>query len=174
MRRVRVATVLATIMATAFVWSATPASADAPGRQPGLFTPIGGSYPAGVACPFAVSFDLVAGSGQIFTFVDHAGDLVRLMNTARPETWVVTNLDTGATYTFTGQGGVTTITPSADGTTTVVVSGGIIGFNAPTDTPPGPFSLSIEGHLIFVIAPDGTGTLTQVSGKITDLCAAVS
>jgi hypothetical protein len=174
MKRVRMATALGIIIATASVWSATPAGADPPGRQPGGAQGLG-AFPAGVACPFAVSFDLVAGGeGQLFTFVDHGGDLVRLMNTARPATWVVTNLDTGATYTFTGQGGVTRITPSADGTTTVVASGGIIGFNSPTDTPPGPFALSIEGHLIFVIAPDGTGTLTQVSGKITDLCAAVS
>jgi hypothetical protein len=174
MKRVGIATALGIFTVTASVWSATPAGANPPDRQPGSLT-IAGSYPAGVACSFAVSFEIVAGGkGQVFTFVDHGGNLVRLMSTARPATWVVTNLDTGATYRFTGTGGMTKITPSADGTTTVVVSGGIIGFNSPTDTPPGPFALSIEGHLIFVIAPDGTGTLTQVSGKVTDLCAAVS
>jgi len=174
MQRVRIATVVAIIIMSATTWSAAPAGANAPDRQPGLIT-IAGTYPAGVACPFAVSFEIVAGGeGQILTFVDSEGNLVRLLNTARPITWLVTNLETDATYTYTGRGGVSKITPSVDGTTTVEVSGGIIGFNTPTDTPPGPFALSIEGHLVFLIAADGTGTLTQVTGRTTDLCAAVS
>jgi hypothetical protein len=49
-----------------------------------------------------------------------------------------------------------------------------IGFNAPTDTPPGPFSFMNIGRLVLVIAPDGSGTITQLSGNTTDLCAAVA
>jgi hypothetical protein len=163
-------------MGLSILW-ATPAGADAPGRQPGGSSIGGpaGTYPAGIACPFPVSFDLVAGGeGQLFTFIDRDGDVVRLMNNARPSVWVITNLDTGASYTLTLPAGVDRITPSPDGTTTVTISGGAIGFNAPTDTPPGPFALTNAGHLVFVIAPDGTGTLTQLSGKKTDLCAAVA
>jgi hypothetical protein len=178
-KQFRVAIVLGTIIATAFIWSATPAGADAPSREPGGAS-IGGvtpgvPYPAGVACPFPVSFDLVGGGeGQLFTFFDHNGDPIRLMNHARPSTWVFTNLDTGASYTLALPAGLTRIRPSADGTTTVELSGGIIGFNAPTDTPPGPFALAITGRIIFVVAPDGTGTLAKVSGTTVDLCAAVS
>jgi hypothetical protein len=63
---------------------------------------VAGTYPAGIACPFAMSFDVGAGGeGQLFTFVDHGGDLVRLMNHGRPSTWVFTNLDTGASYAVT-------------------------------------------------------------------------
>jgi hypothetical protein len=168
------ATALGIIIATASVWSATAAGADAPSREPVTGAGLG-AFPAGIACPFAVSFDLVSGAdGQLFTFFDHNGDVVRLMNTTMPGTWIITNLDTGASITLTGQGGVARITPSADGTTTVVLSGGIIGFNTPADTPPGPFALWIDGRLNVLIKSDGTVTLSQLAGKTVDLCAAVS
>ena len=90
-----------------------------------------------------------------------------------PSTWVITNLDTGESASVRLPAGTGTITFAADSTTTVVITGGAIGFNAPTDTPPGPFSLTNVGRLQFVIAPDGTGTLS-LQGVQTDLCAAVS
>jgi hypothetical protein len=162
-------------MGLSTLW-ATPAGADAPSRQPGGAS-VGnpsGTFPAGVVCTFPVSFGVVSGGeGQLFTFIDHNGHVVRLMNHAKPSVWFFTNLDSGASYTLKLPAGLDRIAPSADGTTTVTISGGAIGFNAPTDTPPGPFALTNVGHLIFVIAPDGTGTLTKLSGKQTDLCAAV-
>ena len=86
---------------------------------------------------------------------------------------MITNLDTGKTYSLRLPAGTGRITFAADGTTTVTITGGAIGFNSPADTPPGPFSLTNVGRLVFVIAPDGTGTLS-LEGAQTDLCAAVS
>jgi hypothetical protein len=158
---------------------ATPAGAVAPIREP--YGPgsaggsIAGTYPAGVACPFAVSFEIVAGgTGQQWIFLDQNGDVARIQNRVGPSTWVITNVDSGDSHTLQLPAGNGMIRFAADGTLTVTISGGVIGFNAPTDTPPGPFSLAVAGHVVFVVAPDGTGTLAQESGKVTDLCAAVS
>ena len=160
------------------MWAAAPAAAVGPIREPYGPSSAGGSvagtYPAGVACPFAVSFEIVSGgTGQQLTFFDGNGDVVRISNRVTPSTWVITNLDTGESHTLRLPAGTGTITFAADGTTTVVITGGAIGFNAPADTPPGPFSLTNVGRLVFVIAPDGTGTLS-LQGEQTDLCAAVS
>ena len=124
---------------------------------------------------FAVSIDVVSGGqGQLVTFFDRAGNVVRQTDHARPSTWTFTNLDNGRSVTLRLPAGTLTISTAADGTTTVVVNGSAIGFNSPTDTPPGPFALMNIGRLVFVIASDGSGTITQLSGNTTDLCAAVA
>jgi hypothetical protein len=162
----------------ALVSAAAPAAAVAPSHEPYGPSSAGGSvagtYPAGVACPFAVSIEIVSGgTGQQLTFFDGNGDVVRIFNRVTPSTWVITNLETGKTHSLRLPAGTGRITFAADGTTTVTISGGAIGFNSPADTPPGPFSLTNVGRLVFVIAPDGTGTLS-LKGAQTDLCAAVS
>jgi hypothetical protein len=40
--------------------------------------------------------------------------------------------------------------------------------------PLGPSSFMNNGHLVLVVASDGSGTITQLSGNPTDLCAAVA
>jgi hypothetical protein len=158
----------------ALMWMAIPAGASAPTREPGGSTSTG-DVPAGVACAFAVSINVVAGGqGQLMTFFDRDGNVVRQTNHARPSTWAFTNLENGKSVTLRLPAGILTVSTAADGTTTVVIDGSAIGFNAPTDTPPGPFSLENIGRLVFVIAADGSGTITQLSGNTTDLCAAVA
>jgi hypothetical protein len=168
--------VLALVVLWLTVCAVAPAGAAKPIIEPGVpGTPIAGTYPAGVACAFPVSFEVASGGGQrVFTFLDNGGNFERMATIARSSTWVFTNLSTDASYTVALPAGRTEVTVAGDGTVTVLLSGGIIGFNAPTDTPPGPFSLAVVGRLIFVITPDGTGTITQLSGKVIDLCAAVS
>lgn len=112
--------------------------------------------------------------GQQWVFFDQDGQVVRIQNHVGPSTWVVTNLDSGASYTLRLPAGNGSIRFAPDGSFTVKISGGVIGFNAPTDTPPGPFALGDVGHIVFVVAPHGTGTLAQLSGKVTDLCEAVT
>ena len=173
MRGTRLGVCVAACVA-ALIWTAIPAGAGAPTREPGGSTS-SGSIPAGVACTFAVSINVVAGGqGQLMTFFDRDGNVVRSTNHARPSTWVFTNLDNGKAVTLGLPAGILTLSTAADGTTTVVIDGSAIGFNAPTDTPPGPFSLENIGRLVFVIAADGNGTITQLSGNTTDLCAAVA
>src|SRR5436309_2147421 len=178
MRRVLACVVSCLIVVASLILMAAPAGATGPIREP--YGPgsaggsVAGTYPAGVACPFAVSFEIVAGgTGHQWTFFDQNGDLARIHNHVGASTWVITNLDSGASHTLRLPAGNGTITFAPDGTITVTITGGAIGFNAPTDTPPGPFSLTNVGHLVFVVAPDGTGTL-HISGNATDLCAAVS
>jgi hypothetical protein len=173
MRGTRLGVCVATCVAV-LTWTAVPAGAVAPTRGPGGSTSTG-AVPAGVACAFAVSINVVAGGqGQLMTFFDRAGNVVRQTDHARPSTWVFTNLDNGKSVTISLPAGILTVSTAADGTTTVVIDGSAIGFNAPTDTPPGPFSLTNVGRLVIVIAADGTGTMTQLSGNTTELCAAVA
>ena len=178
MRRARVVVSLVMFILGAWVSASMPAGAIAPSREPYGPSSAGGSvagtYAAGVACPFAVSFEIVSGgTGQQVTFFDGNGDVVRIFNRVSPSTWVVTNLDTGKSYSLRLPAGTGRITFASDGTTTVTITGGAIGFNSPTDSPPGPFSLTNVGRLVFVIAPNGTGTLS-LRGEQTDLCSAVS
>ena len=46
--------------------------------------------------------------------IDHNGNVVRLMNHAKPSVWFFTNLDSGASFTLKLPAGVDRITPSAD------------------------------------------------------------
>ena len=140
-------------------------------------TPVGlGPIPAGVACAFPVSIDLVSGDkGKLFTFYDKDGNVVREAGTANHSTWLVTNLDTGKTYTVQLPGGLLTTTTSPDGTVNGVINGGVLGFNAPTDVPAGPFAFAGTGHFVFTIDPnDGHSTIVKETGQKTDLCAAVA
>jgi hypothetical protein len=153
---------------------AGPAGAIAPTRAPGGSASLG-SIPPGVACTFAISLDVVSGGqGQLVTFYDRSGNVVRQTDHARPSTWVFTNEDNGKSVTLQLPGGILTVVPNADGTATVIVDGSAIGFNAPTDTPPGPFSLMNIGRLVLVISADGSATITQLSGNTTLLCDLVA
>ena len=179
MKRPLAVVTMASLVVASLSGFAGSAGAAAPIREP--YGPssaggsIAGSYPAGVACPFAVSFEIVSGgTGQQWTFLDQAGELVRIQNRVGPSTWMITNLDSGETATISLPAGFGSIRFASDGTATVTISGGVIGFNAPTDTPPGPFSLAISGRVVFIVAPDGTGTLAQLSGDVTSLCDLVS
>ena len=156
------------------VAGSSPALAVPPEHQPSQ--PSGpGSLPAGIACAFPVSLDLVSGDqGQNITFFDHNGNVVRIVGTARPSVWQFTNLDTNVSYTITLPAGTEVVTPSANGTTTIAVDGGAIGFNAPTDSPPGPFSFVNIGRLVAVVDANGHTTSLTLSGKRTDLCAKVA
>jgi hypothetical protein len=134
-----------------------------------------GHIDKGLACAFPVDIDLVSGDqGQLFTFFDHDGNVLRQMGTARPSVWRITNTDTGKSATVDLPGGHQTVTALPDGTVRVEISGGAIGFQSPSDTPAGPFAFTNVGRLVVDIATDGTGTLVKLTGKSFDLCAAVA
>lgn len=134
-----------------------------------------GALPAGIACAFAVSIDLVSGDqGQIITFFDHDGNVVRIVGTAKPSVWRITNLDTNASFTFDLPAGQEVVIPQADGSTLVAIHGGAIDFNAPTDVPPGPFTIENVGQTVLVVAADGHTASLNLNGKVTDLCAKVA
>jgi len=166
---------VATILALGTVVAlSTGAMAVKPDKGPS--EPLGiGTLDPGVACAFAVSIDLISGDqGQAFTFFDQSGNVVREMGTARPSTWRITNLESHASRTVDLPAGHLRSSTAPDGTMFVDISGGSIGFNGPTDTPPGPFAFTNVGHLVLAIRPDGTGTLVSVTGRRFDLCQAVA
>jgi len=150
------------------------AGAVPPVHEPTAPTGIG-VVPAGIACPFEVDIELVSGDqGRMITFFDHEGNVTRIMGTARPSVWRITNTATGATVNVTLPAGHQTVTFLPDGTAHIEISGGVIGFQGPADTPAGPFAFTNVGRLIVNIAPDNTGTLLALSGHRFDLCAAVA
>lgn len=165
--------IASTVMAMALV-AGSAAGAVPPIHEP--TTPTGiGVLPAGVGCSFEVDIELVSGDqGRMTTFFDHAGNVTRIMGTARPSVWSVTNTETGASVNVTLPAGHQTVTFLPDGTTHVEISGGAIGNQGPADTPAGPFAFTNVGRLIVNIAPNGTGTLLALSGHQFDLCAAVA
>ena len=78
--RIVAASVFVGAMGVAF---AAPAMAVPPSRTPSEPTGLG-TVPAGIACTFPISIDLVSGDeGHDFTFFDKNGDVVRQMGTAR-------------------------------------------------------------------------------------------
>jgi hypothetical protein len=173
MRRTR-SIVCAVMVIVAVGLPATAASARQPDRQPSTQTGFG-DIPAGVACVFPISLNAVQPyPGNQLTFFDRNGNVVHLATTVGRSTWKITNLDTSASYTFAVAGGRTNVTPHDDGSVTVVLSGGIVGSNAPTDSPPGPFAITFSGHLVLNISADGIFTFIQQSGTTTDLCAKVA
>ena len=107
--------------------------------------------------------------GQTFTFFDHDGNVVREAGTARPSVWKVTNVATGKSYTVNLPAGHLESTSAPDGTVTQSLSGGVIGYNTPADTPAGPFAHANVGRFVVEIAPDGAGTLVKATGSQVDL-----
>ena len=174
MKRVIALAAWGTVLGAMSVSAAVPASAAGPVIGPGGSTTFG-PFPAGVACDFAVSIDLLSGGeGKSLTFTDSGSSVSRLVLFARPSTWEITNLETGDSATVTIPATQWQIVSSPDGTTTIKFSGGVIGFNGPADTPPGPFSLTHAGRVVFVVAPDGTGTIETIRGHTTLLCPLVA
>jgi hypothetical protein len=156
------------------VSTGSAAMAVPPTHEPTAPTGIG-VVPAGQACSFAVDIELVSGDqGRMITFFDHEGNVTRIMGTARPSVWSITNVETGASATVNLPAGHQTVTFLADGTAHIEISGGVIGFQGPLDTPAGPFAFTNVGRLIVNIALDNTGTLLALSGHRFDLCAAVA
>jgi hypothetical protein len=175
MRRAR-SIMCAVVVILAVGLSATAASANQPDRQVvPVSNPGFGNLPAGIACAFPISLNPVQPyPGNQLTFADRNGNVVHQAITVGPSRWKITNLDTNASYTFAVAAARQNVTFHDDGSVTVELSGGIVGFNAPTDTPPGPFALTFSGRLVVDVAANGTGTIIKQAGTSTDLCAAVA
>jgi hypothetical protein len=173
MRQLIRLSVASAVMAVA-LFAGSGVGAVPPLHEPTAPTGIG-VQPAGQACSFAVDIELVSGDqGRMTTFFDHEGNVTRVMGTARPSVWSITNVGTGVSANVKLPAGHQTVTFLPDGTTHIEISGGVIGFQGPSDTPAGPFAFTNVGRLVVNIAPDNTGTLLALSGHRFDLCAAVA
>jgi hypothetical protein len=131
--------------------------------------------PAGVACSFPLGIDFSGAEHRVNReFTDKNGNVVRLLSAGKGFLETFTNLDTGATVTFKTGGSVSHTTINPDGTQTVAATGHNVIILFPTDVPAGPSTILYMGRVVYTVDLNGVFTLQQVTGKQTDICAALS
>jgi hypothetical protein len=131
-------------------------------------------FPAGVACAFALRVESF-GSNQVFKeFVDKNGNVVRTLSAGNGAALIFTNLATGSTFSLKANGSVSRIELNPDGSYTETVTGHNVLILFPTDVPAGPSTTQYVGSVVFTVNLDGVFTVQRVSGKATDICAALS
>ena len=132
--------------------------------------------PAGLACSFELGVNVDGGNQVYKEFLDKNGNLVRSLSAGTGSALTFTNIDTGATFSLKSNGSVTHTTFNPDGSQTVVVTGHDVLILFPSDVPAGPSTTLYVGRVVFTISPfpDYVFTLQKVSGKSTDICAALS
>ena len=84
------------------------------------------------------------------------------------------NVDTGASLSLRPNGSVAHVTLHADGSSTWVITGHNVLILFPTDSPPGPSTTLHVGRVVFTSDANANFTVVSVSGRSTDLCAALS
>jgi hypothetical protein len=131
-------------------------------------------FPAGLACAFDLRVEIF-GSNQVFKeFVDKNGIVVRSLSAGNGQALVFTNLNTGATFSLKANGSVTHTTFNLDGSYTSTLTGHNVLILFPSDVPAGPSTTLYVGSVVFTVDLNGVFTLQKVSGKATDICAALS
>jgi hypothetical protein len=129
--------------------------------------------PAGLGCEFPLT---VTFEGQDVTVHEFATDdgTTKVLLAGKGNDLTFTNEDTGESLFFKSLGyRETTVTnPDGSGTTTSSGTIGLILF--PTDSPAGPSTTLIRGRLVYDFTADMTFTVRNVSGNVTDICAALS
>jgi hypothetical protein len=128
---------------------------------------------AGIACDFALRVDILGGTQVQKTFDKHG--TLRTLSAGKGSALTFTNTATGATLSLQPNGSVSrTTTPNSDGSTTVVVTGHNVLIFFPTDVPAGPSTTQYVGRVVYTVDSAEVFTLQQVSGRSTDICAALS
>ena len=138
----------------------------------------GFTLPAGLACAdFTLTINITPGDHYVVKeWVDENGNPVRMLTAGRGNDLEFINEDTGATFYLMGNGSVSHTTYNPDGSSTVSATGHNVIILFPTDFPPGvgPSTKQYVGRVVYTVAEDETWTLQKVSGKTTDICAALS
>jgi hypothetical protein len=131
--------------------------------------------PAGLACD---DFDLrveIRGGNQVFKeFTDQNGNVVRTLSAGKGSALLFINLSTNATFSLKANGSVTRTTWHPDGSSTVALTGHNVLVLFPTDVPAGPSTTLHAGRVVYTVDTNAVFTVQQVSGKTTDICAALS
>jgi hypothetical protein len=78
------------------------------------------------------------------------------------------------TLALKANGSVTHVTNRADGWQEWIVTGHEVLILFPSDIPPGPSTTLYVGRVVFTVDPAGVFTLQSVSGRSTDICAALA
>jgi hypothetical protein len=167
----RTAAIAATVLALSMVAVPT-AFAAPPQHSPSVAPPI--EFAAGELCSDPIRFENTALRGKDTVFAPSPDGSERVLSRGYGAS-VVTDLETGATYSF--QGGVQfTFVFSADGSTRVDARGrDFIAWYFPgDDSELGPGAFQVNGHLTEWYATDGTFIRATYSGKATNLCEALA
>jgi hypothetical protein len=156
----------ATLGLLTFFALAPTAGADPPVREP--FVNMGGTVPAGVACPgFPVTISIDVDGQTATTFFDKDGNPIRQVITGRL-ILTVTNGTTLESRTYR-LGGAIHLLFGADGSLTITLTGSSLISLFPTDVPPGPSTTQGSGRAVIRI--DALFTLVSRTGHVEDVCA---
>jgi hypothetical protein len=156
------------------VGSATQSIAAAPAPPPDPDQVI--VLPAGVACAdFDLQIEIWNNPNRVFKeFKDKNGNVVRMLTAGKGNTLAFTNLLSNKKLWLKPNGAVEHITLNPDGSQKWVVTGHNVLILFPTDVPAGPSTTQYVGRVVFTVDTSGVFTLLSVSGKSTDICAALS
>ena len=130
--------------------------------------------PAGLACDFGLRVKISGGTQVYKEFVDKNGNVVRSLSAGKGSDLLFMNLETGATFSLKANGSVSHITYNPDGSYTQTTTGHNVLIFFPTDVPAGPSTTQYVGRVVFTVDLNQVFTLQEVSGKSTDICAALS
>lgn len=130
-------------------------------------------FPAGTACTFDLQIDGFGGHRNFRKFKDKNGNVVRSLEAGTGSALSFTNLSTGQTFSLMSNGAVSRKTFNLDGSFTEADTGHTVLILFPTDHPAGPSTTLIAGRLVFRVDLFAVFTVQQVSGKVTDICAAL-
>jgi len=130
-------------------------------------------FPAGMACNFGLQIDGSGGNRHVKEFTDKNGNVVRILDAGTGSALRFTNLATGNTFSTKSNGAVSHITFNPDGSSTQKLTGHNVLILFPTDNPPGPSTTLIAGRVVFTVDINEVFTVQDVSGKTTDICAAL-
>jgi hypothetical protein len=155
------------LLASACLFSAARASAD----------PFTMSFPTGLVCPNSAVNVTGAGNGrQVTKTLTTPNGTVRVLSAGTGSDFTFYNPNhPDVTFSLKGNGAVGWTTTTANGTSTITLTGHNVIFYFPTDTLlgglHGPATLLVVGQEVFSV--DAAGNFTQLSetGNVTDICA---
>jgi hypothetical protein len=130
-------------------------------------------FPAGTACTFDLQVDGFGGHRQFREFKDKSGNVVRTLDAGTGSALTFTNLSTGTVLTTPSNGAVSRRTFNPDGSFTETDTGHNVLILFPTDNPAGPSTTLIVGRVVFTVDLSAVFTVQRVTGKVTDICAAL-
>lgn len=132
-------------------------------------------FDPGIACSFGLQIEFNGGEHRVFReFTDKNGKPVRFLNAGKGYALTFTNLENRATLALQANGSVLHGTYNADGSRTEVATGHNVIILYPTDSPQGPSTVQYVGRVVYRVDPGEVFTLQKISGKSTDICAALS
>ena len=126
------------------------------------------------AAALTLQIDGFAGHWQFKEFSDKNGNVVRSLEAGTGSALTFTNVSTGQTFSTMSNGAVSRKTFNLDGSFTETDTGHNVLILFPTDNPAGPSTTLIAGRLVFTVDVFGVFTVQRVSGRVTDICAALS